>query len=138
MEVSGKSSVVWRTQSLGRLAQSLPHTLLSGRVDSTTKKYLYAFGKWKQWAESKEEVDVFPVQDVQFTLYLQHLAETTESKAVVEGAVNAVSWAHQKAGLQPVLLTQSYARFYLDCRDCLPDPNFKKEPISVEMLTTMV
>ena len=42
-----------------------------------------------------KEVDTFPVQDVQFALYLQHLAETTDSKTVVEGVVNAVLWTHQ-------------------------------------------
>ena len=45
---------------------------------------------------------MFPVQDLQFALYIQHLSETTESRAAVEVAVNAVSWAHQMAGLQPI------------------------------------
>ena len=30
---------------LRRLAQSLPHTVLSCRADRTTKKYIYAFGR---------------------------------------------------------------------------------------------
>ena len=46
---------------LKRLAQSLPQTVPSCRADSTTKNYLYAFGSWKDWVESKGEVMVFPV-----------------------------------------------------------------------------
>ena len=38
---------------LQRLASSLPRTVLASRTDSTTKKYLYRFMKWKVWAESK-------------------------------------------------------------------------------------
>ena len=44
---------------------------------------MYAFAKWKEWAEKKKEITVFPVIDVQFALYLQDLAETTGSKAAV-------------------------------------------------------
>lgn len=54
---------------------------------------MYGFMKWKVWAE-KEEVSVFPVQDMQFALYHQHLAETMGSKPAVEEAGNALSWAH--------------------------------------------
>ena len=51
----------------------------------------------------KDEVTAFPVQGLQFSLHIQHLAETTESRATVEVAVhvNALSWAHQMAKLQP-------------------------------------
>ena len=45
----------------------------------------------------KKEVKVFPVQEVQLALYLIHLAETTDSKAVVKKAVNSISWANQLA-----------------------------------------
>ena len=116
------------TQSLGRLAQSLSHTVLSGRADSTTKKYLYAFGKWKPWAENKKEVNIFPVQDVQFILYLQHLAEMTEWKAVVEGVVNAVSWAHQMAGLQPIAAYPFTCMVVAGLQGQLARPRVKKEP----------
>ena len=33
-------------------------------------------------------------------LYLQHLSESTGSKAAVEEAVHAQSWLHELAGLQ--------------------------------------
>ena len=87
---------------LQRLAHALPRTVLASRADSTTTKYLYSFRRWKLWAEAKEGINVFPAQDMQFALYLQHLAESTASKAAVEEAVNAISWAHQLAGMAPI------------------------------------
>ena len=123
---------------LRRLAQSLPQTVLSSRADSTTKKYLYAFGRWKEWAESKSEVVVFPVQDVQFALYLQNLLEVTDSRAAVEVAVNAVSWVHRMAGLQPILDSPFVRSVLAGLQRQLAKPKSKKEPITVDMLTAMV
>ena len=43
----------------------------------------------------RKEVTVFPVGEVHFALYLQHLGETVRSKSAVEEAVNAIGWLHQ-------------------------------------------
>ena len=75
---------------LQRLAHSLPQTVLATRADSTTTKYPYSFRRWKLWAEAKEGINVFPVQDMQFALYLQHLEESMASKTAVEEPVNAI------------------------------------------------
>ena len=81
-----------KDKELRRLAQALPHTVLASRADSMSRKYLYAFARWRDWAEGKREVTVFPVDEGQFALYLQHLAEITASKAAVESAVSATAW----------------------------------------------
>ena len=51
---------------LRRLAESLTEMVIHSRVDSTTRKYMYAFQRWKSWAE----VAIFPIQEVHFALYL--------------------------------------------------------------------
>ena len=38
---------------LRRLAQALPATVLKSRTDSTSKKYLSAYRRWKVWADAK-------------------------------------------------------------------------------------
>jgi hypothetical protein len=83
----------------------LPATVLHSRADSTTKKYIGAFRRWKNWADSRHGVPSFPVQDIHLAIYLQHLSESVESKAAVEEAVYALSWLHQVGGLQPVVGT---------------------------------
>ena len=79
------------------------------RADSTATKYLYAFQRWKRWAEPRDEVAVFPVGEIHFALYLQHLGETTQSKSIVEEAVNTVGWVHQICGL-PSILASPFVR----------------------------
>ena len=89
---------------LRRLAQSLPATVLRSRADSTTKKYLGVYQRWKTWAEARREVPAFPVKDIHLALYPQHLSESVQSRAAVdlEEAVHALSWLHEVAGLESV------------------------------------
>jgi hypothetical protein len=51
-----------------RHAEVLPTTVLSSRADSTTRKYLGAFKRWKLWAEARQGVPVFPVQEIHLAL----------------------------------------------------------------------
>ena len=73
------SSGVWPLLSnledpeLRQRAKALPATVLKCKADSTTKKYLGAFQRWKTWAEARRGVPSFPVQDIHLVLYLQHL-----------------------------------------------------------------
>ena len=89
---------VWKTLAdlegpeFKKLAASLPGTVMHSRADSTTRKYMRAFQHWQAWAKPRGEVAVYPVRDVHFALYLQHLANTTKSKAAVDEAVNAINW----------------------------------------------
>ena len=69
-------------------------------MESTTKKYLGAYQHWKTWADARQGVPSFLVQELHLVLYIQHLGESTESKAAVEEAVHALSWLHGLVGLQ--------------------------------------
>lgn len=84
---------------LRRLAEELPNTILHSRADSTTKKYLYAFRRWKSWC-SQYSFNYLPAQAHHIALYLQYLADSTCSKATVEEACNALAWIHSCAGLK--------------------------------------
>ena len=66
------------------------------------------------------------------------MANTTNSRASVEEAVNAISWAHQLARLPPIS-SSAFIRATpagLQCK--LAKPKVKKEPITASMLTTLV
>lgn len=94
--------------------------------------------KWKMWAGQRSEVKLFPVDEVHFALYLQHVADTTNSRASVEEAVNAISWAHQLAG-QPAINTSAFVRATLaGLQRKLAKPKIKKEPITASMLASLV
>ena len=123
---------------LKRLARTLPDTLLRGRADSTTRKYLGAFGRWKKWARQRQGVEVYPISEAHFTLYLQHLAEASKSKAAVEEAVNAISWIQQLANDQPVSAAPIVKATLSGLQRILAKPKTRKEPITATMLTRMV
>ena len=61
------------------LVRSLPSTVLGSCADSTVANYGYAFQHWKTWTELYAEATVFPINDVHFAPYMQHLSETIGS-----------------------------------------------------------
>ena len=119
------------------LANSLLGTVLKSKADSTTKKYLYAIERWRQWAMSKAEITEFPVVDYQFALYLQHIAETLSSKSAVEEAVNAIYWLHQLAGQEPISQSPIVKTTLAGLQRQLAKPKKRKEPVTLEMLQGM-
>ena len=99
---------------------------------------MYAFQRWKRWASSRTEVSVFPVQEVHFALYLQHLGEVAKSKSAIEEAVNAISWVHQISGL-PAITESPFVRATLSgLQRRLARPKVRKEPVTVDMLSALV
>ena len=112
--------------------------MLRSRADSTTTKYLYAFQRWKRWAEPRDEVTVFPVGEVHFALYLQHLGETTQSKSSVEEAVNAVGWVHQIFGLPSISASPFVRATLAGLQRNLAKPKVRKEPVTADMLSALV
>ena len=86
---------IWDPELLS-LAHMLPATVVGSRADSTSRKYLGAFRRWKRWAQ-QNSLPVFPVTGINLALYLQHLAVKGSSRTAVDEAVNAMSWLHQAA-----------------------------------------
>ena len=123
---------------LRKLAASLPGTVMRSRADSTARKYMCAFQRWRTWAEPRSEVTVFPVNEVHFALYLQHLGDTTQSKAAVEEAVNAISWVHKLSGLPAVAESPFVGAVQSGLQRMLAKPRKKKEPVTPHMLRLLV
>lgn len=123
---------------LRRLAEALPGTLLQSRASSTTAKYLRAYERWNSWAGQRAEVKAYPVDEVHFALYLQHIGESTQSKSAVEEAVNAISWVQQLADHQPVSTSPLVRATLAGLQRKLAKPRTRKEPITVEMLSKIV
>ena len=121
---------------LQMLARMLPATVMGSRADSTSRKYLGAFKRWKLWAR-QHSLPVFPVKDINLALYLQHLAVEGGSRSAVDEAVNAMSWLHQVASAQSpshsaiVKLTQE------GLQRQLAKPIKKKQHVNKEILMAM-
>ena len=79
------------------LAESLPSIVLQSKPPATVKKYSGAFSRWKRWAVTKPNIDVFPAKPFQVALYLSYLIRIAKTSAHIEEAVNSLSWAHTLA-----------------------------------------
>ena len=122
---------------LQRLANSLPTTVLKSRADSTTKKYLGAFQRWKQWAVG-HGIQTFPVEEKHLALYLQHIGEVSQSKSAAEEIVHAVSWLNGAAGIPSPSASPFITTVLEGLRRSLAKPVVKKAPINLEILGAMV
>jgi len=119
------------------LVSHLPDTILHSRADSTVKKCLIAYRRWKKWATSYK-LSVFLAKPHHYVLYLQYPGEQTKSKSAVEEACNALSWVLVSCGLDKPS-THPYVKTVLEGLRCsLAKPVVKKEPVTVEMLEAMV
>ena len=123
---------------LSVLAKSLFSTVLGSKAPSTAKKYVYAFNRWRKWAALQPGFSVFPVTSIQFSLYLQHLGETTKSRSAVEEAVYSISWIHQMAGVSSPADDPFVQTVLAGLRRSLAKPAVKKEPITGGVLEHMV
>jgi len=129
------AQAIWRSLAhledpqLQQLAQGLFTTVMSSKAPSTGRKYLYAFGRWKKWAEFMHIEPVFPVQAVHLVLYLQHLGDSVHSRATVEEEIYALTWVHQAAGL-PSPSDDPFVQTVLAGLHCiLALPAVKKRPL---------
>ena len=122
---------------LKELAAKLPDTILHSRADSTVKKYLGAFKRWKAWAK-QHRMTAMPAKEVHVALYLQHLGDISQSKAAVEGACNALAWIHSTAGLPSPTLSSFVKATLEGMQRILAKPTVKKDPVTSVMLEDMV
>lgn len=86
---------------LAELASRLTDTVLASRANSTTRKYHLK----EQWSVGRDGLrrKGFPVEGTKFALYLQHVGDSSKSKAAVMEAVNAVSWLQRLTGQEDLV-----------------------------------
>ena len=106
------------------LAGRLSQTIIHSRADSTVKKYLGAFRRWKVWASQ----------------YFQSLmiGEKSQSKSAVQEACSAVAWVYSTVGL-PTPTTSPFVKAMLEgMQQLLPRLTVKKASVTPAMLEGMV
>ena len=138
-----KNVLTWYVAIVGRdsgswVVDKLPEIVLKSRTDSTTKTYLGAFYRCKQWA-LKYGVKSFPVDCKYLALYLQYIGETIGSKSAVEEAVHAIAWIYSAVGVHSPT-SSPFITITLEglCRSLARPLTKGKAPFNIEMLTKMV
>ena len=86
----------------------------------------------KVWA-SDHSLKVLPAAEQHAALYLQHVAETLSSRAVVEEAVYTLAWAHDLAGVASPTTRILVQTTLQGLRRMLAKPVQNKEPVTIKM-----
>ena len=110
-----------------------------GRCSGTTDAYRRSFSRWRDFACSRGEIQVFPASTEHVALYLQYLLDTTRSHSAADSAIYGIQWAHNLAGIpsptdSPIIQAISSAAKRLVGTRLLN----KKEPISPDMIRKLV
>ena len=124
-------------RELTRLASQLPATLLKSRADSSVKKYLGAYRRWRAWAMA-HELPTFPAKEHHVALCLQSIGQCLESKSSAEEAVNVLTWVHSLAGLDSPTDRAFVQATLQGLRRMWCKPVQKRKPITIEILADMV
>ena len=83
-------------------------------------------------------VTFFPMEAIHLAFYLQHLGNSTGSRASVEETVYALAWIYEAAGLSSPINDPFVQTVLWGLRHMLASPTVKKQPITSEMLSDMV
>ena len=118
------------------MAGKLPETILPSRADTTARKDIGAFRKWKEWAVGYG-MEAIPAKEFRFTLYLQHLASTSKSRSAVEEACNSLIWVHSTAGLLSPVSFPFVCATKEGLQRILAKPVVKKSPVTVDVLAAI-
>jgi integrase len=115
---------------LDTLRCQLPGVLVDARASSTTKLYMQAYKKWKDWTFKHSKL-ALPADPQVVVLYLLHLAKSANSFSVLKVAISGLAWAHKLAGFsspsQHVLVAETLAGLKVR----LAKPKQPKVPFSV-------
>ena len=120
------------------LAGSLPMTVLRSRAPATARKYAGAFSRWKSWAATKSVIVAFPAKPFHIALYLSYLIQKSETSSPVEEAVNALSWMHTIACVEDPTKHSLVKQVLEGAKRILAHKVVKKEPITPEILKSLV
>ncbi len=111
---------------------------MQGKAPATIKKYAGAFGRWKRWASSRQEVRVLPARPIHVALYLAYLAQAAKTSAPLEEAINALSWVHKMATVEDITSHPLVIQVLAGAKRMLAHRIIKKKPLQPDQLQMLV
>ena len=76
----------------------LPDIIASSRQANTIRNYVGAYRRYELWAQNKEELSVYPANDLAITIYMLSLIQKGKSVATIHQFVFSVAWIHSVGG----------------------------------------
>lgn len=114
-------------------------TVLASKANGTADAHRRAFLRWKGFASSKAEMQVFPAKAEHVAFYLQHVLDTTQPHSAVDSSIYGIQWAHNLAGI-PSPTVSPFVHSISRAAKRLIGTRLvnKKEHISPDMITKLV
>lgn len=118
--------------------QTLSEVLSASRAQNTVAKYNRAFSNWQIWCK-EHNIAELPTTEICISRYLIHLHQSSAPYSRIETAFYAIKWKHD---CLPDVKNPCNGSFLhtvlLGLKKILAKPIVKKDPITPEMLKTIV
>ena len=122
---------------LKSLARKVPEVLNSSVSENTYKSYTFGFKKWLKWSK-KFKFKPFLVNKKHLMLFITELTDKKVSAAIMNNILYFISWVHTIADLEDPCKSNLIVKMRQGAKRILAKRIVKKEPITPEILKTMV
>ena len=122
---------------LKSLARKVPEVLKSSVSENTYKSYTFGFKKWLKWSK-KFKFKPFPVNKKHLMLFITELTDKKVSVSIMNNILYSISWVHTIADLEDPCKSNLIVKMRQGAKRILAKPIVKKNPITPEILKTMV
>ena len=125
--------------SLRDLGSRLESTVIPSGASETPDAYRRLFLRWRDFACSRDVIQVFPASTEHVALYPQYLLDTTRSHSAVDSAICGIQWVHNLAGISSPT-DSPFIQAVINAAKRLTGTRLlnKKEPVSPDMLRKLV
>lgn len=122
---------------LQSLAANITFRVIEAKAPSTVDRYFRAFNQFKIWANTYDEIGVFPAKVFSVALYLEHLLQSQCLYSKLESAYYGINWAHNVYGVNSPCESGLVKNILEAAKRKLSKPVLKKEPVTCAMISEM-
>ena len=120
------------------LSNTLPFIIESALANSTNKKYLHGWKTWADWSSSKQEVSLCPADPFYVAIFLNHVLFISGKKGSIVTAFYGIRWGHHVMGFESPTDHPFVQLAFEGCQRLCKSETTKKEPITSEMIKSVV
>ena len=120
--------------NLRKLVSEIPHVVMNARRPNTMTAYASAYKRFEEWAETLDEIKVFPTDEYSASLYVITLTQENKSMATIRQFVASMSWIHKLGGFQDPSESHLFQTLLQGVKRTTPGDVTHKKPVEKERL----
>ena len=127
-----------KDEELKMLSKTLPFVIKSRLANSTNKKYFHGWKTLVDWCNTKQEVELCPVDPFYVVIFPNHILFTSGKKGSVITAFYGIRWGHHVMGFNSPVDNLFMQLEFEGCQRLCQSETTKREPVSSEMTKSLV